>query len=266
MSEVQAHEPGTFCWVELATTDQQAAKEFYTKLFGWSANDSPMGEGMVYTMLQLGGRNVGALYGMDAEEKGRMPPSWRSYVSVASADEAAEKARAAGAQVLMEPFDVMTFGRMAVLQDPTGATISLWEPKEHIGAQVTGEPGSLCWNELATGDVERAREFYTGLFGWGANVLDMGEMGTYTMFMRGEIPAGGLFDANGKSAVPDMPTAWMPYIAVADCDASAAKAGELGAEIVVPPSDIPGTGRFSLLRDPQGAMISIIRLLPMEQA
>lgn len=265
MSEVQAHEPGTFCWIELATTDQPAAKEFYTKLFGWSASDSPMGEDAFYTLLQLDGRNVGALYGMGAEEKGQ-PPHWRSYVSVASTDETAEKAQAAGGQLLMAPFDVMTFGRMAVVQDPTGAVVSLWEPKEHIGAQVTGVPGSVCWNELATGDVNRAREFYGGLFGWGANEMDMGEMGTYTMFMRGETPAGGMFDLNGKSAAAGMPPSWMPYISVEDCDATAARAGELGAQILVPPSDIPGTGRFSLLRDPQGAMISIIRLLPMDQA
>src|SRR5687767_11231234 len=153
MQEATEYKPGTFCWVELATSDGEAAKTFYTQLFGWDFVDNPMGPGMVYTMLNLDGKNVGALYKMMPEQEAQgIPPNWLSYVSVANADETADKAKAAGATILKEPFDVATYGRMAVIQDPTGAVFALWQPKDHLGAGIFNVPNSFTWNELMTTD------------------------------------------------------------------------------------------------------------------
>ncbi len=165
MQETPEYGPGTFCWVELGTTDGEAAKKFYTELFGWSFNDSPIGPGMVYTMLKLDGKDVGALYKMPSEMTDHgVPPHWMSYVSVSSADESAGKAKELGAALMKEPFDVMDVGRMAVVQDPTGAMFALWQAGTHNGAGVVNVPNSFCWNELATPDTTKAGDFLHGPF------------------------------------------------------------------------------------------------------
>src|SRR5262245_47119948 len=166
MPEVTKHNPGTFCWVELATTDPAAAKRFYGDLFDWSVEDMPAGEGMTYTMLKLGGKNAGALYHLDEDRrKAGVPPHWFTYVAVTSADESAKKAASLGGTVVQQPFDVMDVGRMAVLQDPTGAHFAVWEPKRHHGTGIVGEPGSHVWTELLTTDTKKAGDFYSKLFG-----------------------------------------------------------------------------------------------------
>lgn len=254
MTEVTQYQPGTFCWPELATSDQEGAKTFYTRLFGWTASDVPIGDGATYSMLQLAGKDVGALYRMRKEQAAQgVPPHWMSYVSVASADEAARKAKALGAKVLAEPFDVFDVGRMAVLQDPQGATFSLWQPQKHIGARVVSEPNAMCWDELDTTDTQAAGRFYTQLFGW---TTKFG--GDYTEFHRGQTPAGGMMKIPKEWG--KVPPNWLVYFAVRDCDQSAAKAKELRAQPIVPPTDIPKVGRFSVLQDPQGAVFAIIKL------
>src|SRR5712692_2482267 len=182
------HAPGSFCWAELATTDGPAAKEFYSELFGWEANDNTIGPDMVYTMLKLGGKDVGALY-----QKGEMmkdvPTHWASYISVASADEIAAMAKSLGGTVVKEPFDVFDVGRMAVITDPTGATFCIWQPKKHKGFGVKGEPNSVTWNELLTNDTEKASDFYTKLFGWVAK--SHGAPMEYTEFMLDDLAFAG---------------------------------------------------------------------------
>jgi len=258
MQETPEYAPGTFCWVELSTTDSEAAKKFYIALFGWSIEDHPMDPAGVYTMLKQDGKDVGALYQMPAEMTAQgIPPNWLSYASVANADEAAAKAKSLGATLLQEPFDVMEVGRMAVVQDPTKAVFAFWEAKAHCGASLVNVPNSVCWNELATPDVEKAGDFYTGLFGWGKNVQQMGPM-TYTSFMNGERPAGGMYTPPPEMG--DIPPHWLVYFAVDDTDAMLARATELGAQVCAPPMDIPGTGRFAVLKDPQGAAFAIIKL------
>jgi predicted enzyme related to lactoylglutathione lyase len=259
MQETPEYAPGTFCWVELGTTDGEAAKKFYTELFGWSFNDSPVGPGMVYTMLQLDGKDVGALYQMPAEMTAQgIPPSWLSYASVTSADETAEKAKSLGGTLMKEPFDVMDVGRMAVIQDPTGAVFAIWQARKHQGAGIVNVPNSFCWNELGTTDTGKAGDFYSGLFGWGKDVQNFGPM-EYTMFTKGDgKPAGGMFVFPPEMA--NIPPNWLVYFAVDDCDAKAQKATDLGATTIAPPSDIPGIGRFSILADPQGAAFAIIKL------
>jgi uncharacterized protein len=257
--QATSYAPGTFCWVELGTTDGEGAKKFYTELFGWDFTDNPIGPGMVYTMLKQDGKDVGALYQMPAEmtEQG-IPPHWLSYVSVTSADETATKATELGGTIRKEPFDVFDIGRMAVIQDPTGAVFALWQPRKHIGAGIVNVPNSLVWNELGTTDVAKATEFYTNLFGWTADVQQFGI--EYTIFKNGERGAGGCYKLTPEMG--NVPSHWLVYFAVDDCDATTEKAASLGAKTMKPPDDIPGVGRFSILLDPQGAAFAIIKTNP----
>ena len=258
MQEVTKYEPGTFCWVELATSDSAAAKTFYSQLFGWECVDNPMGPDSFYTILRLNGKDVGGLFQLMPEMAAEgVPPNWLSYVSVANADETAEKAKAAGATLMKEPFDVATLGRMAVIQDPTGGVFALWQPLEHQGAGVYNLPGSFCWNELGTHDTQKAGEFYSELFGWPRETNQFGPI-EYTMFSGADRPAGGMFKITPEMG--PMPPHWLVYFAVDDCDASVQKATELGAAVMKPADDIPEIGRFAILTDPQGAAFAVIKL------
>ena len=258
MQETPEYKPGTFCWVELGTSDSAGAKTFYSSLFGWQYEDNPTGPDMVYTLLKLDGKDVGGLYTLmpDMVSQG-IPPNWMSYVLVESADDTAEKVKKAGGTVINGPFDVMTVGRMAVIQDPTGAVFSLWQPGTNKGAGVVNVPNSFCWNELATRDTKKAGDFYSTVFGWARDVQNLGPL-EYTMFNNGDRPNGGMF-----GITPDMgnlPPHWLVYFAVDDCDAKVQKATELGAQVMKPADDIPGVGRFAILVDPQGAAFAVIKL------
>jgi uncharacterized protein len=258
MQEKPEYKPGTFCWVELATSDNVAAKKFYTQLFGWTFEDHPMGPDMVYTMLKLNGKDVGALYKLMSEQVSQgVPPNWLSYISVASADEATVKAKAAGATILKDPFDVMTVGRMSVVQDPTGAVFAFWQGGDHSGAGIYNVPGSFCWNELMTTDTAKDKQFYTSVLGWTADTQNFGDF-EYTMFKNGERGAGGMLQITPEMG--QVPSNWLVYFAVDDCDAKVQKATELGAKLCKPADDIPGVGRFAILTDPQGAAFAIIKL------
>lgn len=257
MAVVTKHEPGSFCWPELATSDAGGAKTFYKGVFGWDANDAPAGPDMVYTTLVRSGKSVGALYGQGPQEKG-VPPHWNIYVAVASADDTAKKAKALGGKVLLEPFDVMEHGRMAVIEDKQGAKICIWEAKNHIGAERVNEPGALCWAELDTNDTNSAGSFYTALFGWGKKGGgEAANQTAYTEWQQGGKSIGGMMTIP-KEWGP-VPPNWLVYFASADVDATAKKAGELGGAAVVPPTDIPDMGRFAVLRDPQGAVFAVFR-------
>jgi predicted enzyme related to lactoylglutathione lyase len=255
MQETPAYAPGTFCWVECGTSDGEAGKKFYTALFDWDYTDNPMGPGMVYTLLKQDGKDIGGLYQMGPEMAG-IPPHWLSYVSVTSADETAAKAKAAGATLLKEPFDVFTVGRMAVIQDPTGAVFALWQAGTNKGSGIVNVPNSFCWNELGTNDTAKAGEFYTTVFGWSKKVQDFGM--EYTSFINGERPAGGMYGITPEMG--NLPPHWLVYFAVADCDATVSKAQSLGAQVMKPAEDIPTVGRFAILTDPQGGAFAVIKL------
>jgi predicted enzyme related to lactoylglutathione lyase len=257
VAEFTSHSPGTFSWPELSTTDQKGAVAFYRGLFGWDLNDVPMGPGDTYSIFQMRGQEVGAAYTMRPEEKqGGAPPHWNSYVTVKKVDEAVQKARELGAKVFAPPFDVMDAGRMAVLQDPTGAVFQVWEAKRSIGAKILAEPGALCWTELTTTDTNAAEKFYTQLFGWTPKHNAPGAPMEYTEFSVNGTPSIGMM-AKPKEMPAHIPSYWMPYFMVKGVDASAAKAKELGGRAMVGPQDIPGTGRFAILTDPQGAMFAV---------
>ena len=258
MPEVTKHDPGMFCWSELATSDTAGAKKFYTGLFGWTIKDMDIGPGGPYTILQLRGKDVGALYPMMPEQKSSgMPPNWLPYVSVKNADETLKKAETQGGKKVWGPMDVMDKGRMAVLQDPTGAHFAMWQPKSHYGAQIVNEAGSMCWNELMTNNVDAAGRFYTQTFGWTTEQVG-GLTGPYTLFKSGKDNAAGMM-AITKEMGP-MPPHWLVYFATDNCDRTASKAKELGAKIYMPPTDIPNIGRFAVCGDPQGAAFAFIQM------
>lgn len=205
-----------------------------------------------------GGKAVAGAGPIQAEGQ---PPVWTTYVTVEDADATVERVKEAGGAVLMEPMDVMTAGRMAVLADPGGAAFAVWQPREHVGAELVNEPVSLAWNELRTRDPEGAKEFYSSVFGWGA--MPFGEMEGYTVWTLGgsapENGRGGMIDMAGTPIPDGVPPHWDVNFAVADVDATAARCGELGGEVVVPPMDIP-VGRMAALRDPTGATFTAITL------
>jgi uncharacterized protein len=262
VADFSSHAPGTFSWPELATTDQQAAVAFYRGLFGWELNDQPLGPGETYSMFQMRGKPVSAAYNMRPEERQTgAPPHWNAYVTVTSADDAVKKAESLGAKVFAPSFDVMDVGRMAILQDPTGAVFQVWEAKKHIGAMIMNEPGTLCWTELTTTDTKAAEAFYTALFGWVPKHGAPGAPMEYTEFSVGGTPSIGMM-AKPANMPAHIPSYWMPYFQVTGADASAAKAKELGGNIMVPPQDIPGTGRFAIVSDPQGAMFAVFEPAP----
>ena len=261
--EVNKHVPGTFCWVELGTTDQEAAKNFYGELFGWSANDIPIGPTSTYVMFQLNGKDVGAAYTFGQEEVSmKIPPNWGLYICVENADVTAKAIAAAGGTLLVQPFDVFEHGRMAIAQDPTGAVFRIWQPLKHIGVGIVNELNAMCWQELATRDLDGAKKFYSTVFGWDPQTKEDDGMRYTEIFLKGD--DGNPFAFGGMYSMrPDMvgvPPHWLPYIAVANCDATFEKAKSLGGQAHVPPMDIPNVGRFSMLTDPQGAAFAVIKL------
>ena len=196
------------------------------------------------------------MYSQQADERSAgFPPHWLSYLSVESADRISALATELGGTVVAPPFDVMEHGRMAVIQDPTGGVVALWEPRNHPGASLLGEPGALCWNELCTRDPVQAGSFYTDLLGWSRETMPMPGF-EYTVFKRGDQPAGGMMAIQPEWG--DMRPHWEIYFAVTDCDATAGSAAKLGGSVLSPPADIPGVGRFAVLRDPQGAIFSVL--------
>lgn len=255
MAEVTSHPPGAFCWIELATTDPKAAKDFYTKLFGWSFLDNDMGPGMTYTIFQLKGRDAAACYALDAAKMPGVPPHWMLYIATADADASARRSAELGGTVNAPAFDVMELGRMAVLADPQGGNFCVWQTKSNKGIGIHNEAGAFCWGQLNTSDTAEAETFYRGLFGWDAKTGSDGGM-AYTEWLLGGTPIGGMMALPKEAPAPPH---WLPYFAVADCDAAAVRAASLGANTFVPPSDIPGTGRFAVLADPQGAAFAIYR-------
>lgn len=255
MPNIERHNPGSFCWFELATTDQPAAKQFYTSLFGWSVNEFPMGPSDVYTMFQLGGRDVGAAYTLRPDQRAQgIPPHWMVYVAVTSADEAARRALELGGKVYAPPFDVAEHGRMAVLADPTGAVFSVWQAKAHSGVGISGIDGTVCWADLSTPDVDKAREFYSDLFDWKIAASERDSSG-YLHIRTGEEYIGGIPPSQYRQ--PGLPPHWMVYFSVPECTAATEKAMRAGAQVIVEPMSIEHVGRMSIIKDPQGAIFSL---------
>ncbi|MGA3023855.1 MAG: VOC family protein [Bryobacteraceae bacterium] len=247
--------PGSFCWMELATTDQNAAKAFYTSLFGWTASDSPMAPGEFYTMFRLEDRDVGAGYTMGKQEREHgAPPHWNLYIAVESADAAAARASELGGKVLAPAFDVFDAGRMAIIQDPTGAVFRVWQQGKQGGIVISNVNGAFCWADLNTPGVAAARAFYSALFGWKVEAGEKDPSG-YLHIKNGDSFIGGIPPAEHRD--PNAPPHWLLYFEVADCAASTAKATELGARSLLPPMSMEGVGWMSVIADPQGAVFAL---------
>jgi uncharacterized protein len=262
MPNINAHKPGSFCWVELGTTDQDAAKKFYGSLFGWTPNDNPMGSDGVYTIFKLQDRDAAAAYTLRAEDRARgVPPHWMIYIAIENADDAAGRVNQLGGKIIAPPFDVMDAGRMAVVQDPTGAIFSLWQAKKSSGIGIAEVPGTLCWADLSTRDQGRARRFYSDLFGWKMNDdTDDDPPSGYVHIQNGDDFIGGILPPAYVN--PHAPPHWMPYFLVANCDNSAAQGKRLGAKIYMEPKTLENAGRFAVLADPQGAAFAIFQVIP----
>ncbi|HMK97353.1 MAG TPA: VOC family protein [Acidimicrobiales bacterium] len=248
MPEMTRYEHGVPSWVDMGAPDYEAALSFYTDLFGWESQD--MGEEAGhYHMVSKGGRLVAGIG--PAQDPG--PPRWTMYVNVDDVDSIAKAVEAAGGRVLMAPMDVMSAGRMVVLADTTGAVSSAWQAKDHTGAQLVNEPGTFTWSELHTRDVEKSKQFYSEVYGWGwggapeyAEAQVSGRSMAGVMARRPEMPA-------------EVPDNWLIYFGSADVDADAQRATSLGATEIVPPTDVPNMGRFAVFIDPQGASFALYK-------
>lgn len=259
MAQIDKHAPGSFCWIELGTSDQNAAKNFYGSLFGWTVQDFPMGPNDFYSMFSLEGRNTSAAYTLRPEQRAQGVPShWMIYVATDSADESANRAAQAGGKVLAPAFDVFDVGRMAVIQDPTGAVFSVWQPKSHTGTGIAGVDGTMCWADLSTSDPERAKQFYSDVFGWQITPGENDPSG-YLHIKNGQEFIGGIPPVATRN--PSIPPHWLAYFLISNCDASTAKAKDLGANVLMPPMTMKNVGRWSVVADPQGAVFAIFQAL-----
>jgi uncharacterized protein len=280
MPERDGYLPGVPCWVDTSQPDPEAALDFYSGLFGWEFESMmPPGSPGQYFIGRLRGGDVAAVGSIPES----MPPMamWNTYVWVESADDTAAKVKAAGGAVVMEPFEIMDSGRMAVFTDPEGAAFCAWQANQHRGAQIVNEHGSLNFNGLNTRDPDRAKEFYGSVFGWTTLGLGGGfEMWTlpgYGDYLERDNPdlrkltteAGAPEEFVDVVASinpipddqPDTPAHWGVTFAVDDADATAAKAAELGGTVVVAPFDAPWV-RTTVLNDPQGATFIASKFVP----
>jgi predicted enzyme related to lactoylglutathione lyase len=248
MPEMTRYEHGVPSWVDIGTPDLGAGLGFYTELFGWEGQD--MGEEAGhYTIVSKAGKQVAAI--SPAQDSG--PPRWTTYINVDDLDVVAKKAESAGGTVIVAPMDVMSAGRMAIFQDTTGAVIAAWQPNEHIGAQLVNEPGSFTWSELSTGDLAKSKAFYSEVFGWGWGGAD-----EYAEAQVAGRTIGGVMPRRPEMP-PEIPDNWLVYFGSPDVDTDAKRAADLGATVVVEPTDIPGTGRFAVFVDPQGATFALYK-------
>lgn len=250
------YSPGVPMWIDLGTSDMDAAQRFYGALFGWEFQSAGPDAGG-YGFFMLRGKMVG---GVGPLMQPQQPVAWSTYIDSADADETAAKVRAAGGQVLVEPMDVMGVGRLAFFMDPTGAAFGVWQPITHTGSELANEPGAFCWNELATRDVEAAKAFYKAVFDWEGRT-EPWEGGSYTEFKIGDRTVAGMREMGAQDPA-EMPAHWLVYFAVENAESAVATAGGAGGSVLVPPMDIERVGRFSVLSDPQGAAFAVIALQP----
>ncbi|MCY3835846.1 MAG: VOC family protein [Anaerolineaceae bacterium] len=261
MYKVTKYPHGTFSWAELQSTDTEASKRFLTALFGWSHVDIPISESMVYTMYSLDGENVAASNRMDDEmQKMGIPAYWNQYITVDDVDAIAPRIAELGGKVMAGPFDVFDSGRMLILSDPLGAAVSLWQARSHIGASLVNRPGAMAWNELATPDSAAAQAFYGALLGW--EFAPEGPPG-YMLIRNQGRSNGGILQMTDEWKMPDgtmMPAHWTVYFSVADIETAVEQVAALGGEALYETMDAGGVGRFRIVREPSGAVFTLIQL------
>jgi predicted enzyme related to lactoylglutathione lyase len=255
MAERDSYAPGTPCWIDLGTPDQDASGDFYGSLFGWKLQEDENTEQTGgYRVATLKDKAVGGV--MRLMQEGQ-PTAWMTYICVEDADATVARAKEAGGEVIVEPMTVLDYGRMAIVKDPTGAVFGIWQPGVNIGAGLVNEPGAFAWSEINTRDPDAARSFYGDVFGWSFEDTEFEGAGTYTLVKNDGTSFGGLVDISGR--VPeDVPPHWLVYFGTDDADGAAAKATEMGGSVAVGPEDIPTVGRFAVLQDQFGAAFAVI--------
>ena len=245
---------GTPCWVDVSVDDVPKAIAFYQSLFGW---DIPPGGPEVggYSIAHQDGRIVAGLGPKMGPAEA--PSAWTTYLATDDTDATAAKIKGAGGQLLAEPMDVMTQGRMAVAMDTAGAVFGLWQGEDTTGIGLANVPGALSWNEHMSRDFDASKAFYQAVFGY--EYQDMsGDGFKYAMLMVDGHEVGGLGEYP-QGTPQETPAAWSVYFAVEDTDAAVAEATELGGGIVQPVRDSP-YGRIGVVADNHGAVFSLIKL------
>jgi predicted enzyme related to lactoylglutathione lyase len=251
MGKRTSYTPGTFSWVDLATSDAAEAKSFYAALFGWDTVDANA-DGTAYTTCSIDGDAVCGMYEMSDDVRATgVPPSWTSYVTVTDADGATARTIDLGGGSINDAFDVMELGRMAVLRDPQGAVFAVWQPRARIGAERVNDVGCLCMNEFSTTDVEAARSFYGSLFGWTTEVFATGPDGDVLLARNGGSPNAAFFAVQG-----DEPPHWRPNFTVESTEVAVERVRALGGNALVGPLEIPD-GSIAIVLDPQGAELAL---------
>lgn len=257
MGVMTSYDDGQFSWVDLVAHDLNDAVEFYTKLFGWHCNMADTQGGPPYGMFQLQGKDVAGVGQMMADMKAQgMPPYWNSYVNVDDIEAVAKKTSDLGGQVVMPVMQVMEAGWLAYIQDPTGGTLGLWQKNQHFGAGLVNVPHTFCWNEFATRDIEKAKDFFGQLFGWEFADNPKSPTKYYIIKNKGK-ENGGLMQMDERWG--EMPPAWMVYFTVESAEKAVAKVSELGGKVVLPPFDIV-VGRMAIVSDPQGGTFTVIKM------
>ena len=252
MAQVSSYDPGMPAWVDLATSDPASARQFYGALFGWDFEIGPEATGF-YTYCLRRGLQAAGLNGQPATT---MPTTWITYLATADAEETAQRVTEAGGTIVMGPIHIPQTGSVLIATDPTGAMIGAWQPGSFFGATIVDEPGSVTWNELATRDLDTATEFYSAVFGVTWEERETGEDGprSMTFSVSGRL-AGGAVEISGQGA--ELPPHWMPYFAVEDLDAALEQVAQLGGSVGSAAVDSP-FGRFAVIRDPQGGVLTIM--------
>jgi predicted enzyme related to lactoylglutathione lyase len=251
-TEQQTYFPGRPVWNDVNAPDVDAARAFYTDLFGWKVatdTDNQYGE---YGMFAYNDKRVaGVGPTMDASHSA----AWLMYVQTENVKETTAKVAAAGGQVAIAPMTVGPHGTMAIYVDPAGAFIGAWQPGTHRGADQFHSPVSVAWNELHSRDIAAASRFYAEVFGWDSESTPFGEI-EYTYWkVNGRGVAGGVPLA---STVPaHVPSHWFAFFSVPNCDEMVSHAKELGATVIAEPLTSED-GRYATLRDPQGAIFGVI--------
>jgi uncharacterized protein len=254
--------PGKFVWFELVTNDVKKAQAFYGEVLGWKVIPFPMGPSHIYEMIATGDTEDSMIGGYAATQNEGEPARWISYVSVADVDAVAKAATANGGKVIEAPHDVPTVGRMAGITDPQGAELHLYRASNGNFPDAEARQGQFFWNELHTTDPIGAMTFYEKVVGFDHRAMDMGAVaGTYHIVSKDGVDRGGAT----SFLSPGTPPHWLPYVRVDDVDATYARAKRLGAKTPMSPEDIPGIGRFSVLQDPTGATLAIMKPAPRDK-
>jgi predicted enzyme related to lactoylglutathione lyase len=255
MTEFSSYAHGTPCWVDVTSPDLDKTIEFYGALFGWKAEQDPRPEAGGYTMFTLDGKYVAA--GSPPQQEG-IPPHWTTYIASDDVDDTARRVRHAGGSVLADPFDVFDSGRMAVVQDPTGAIFGVWQAGTHHGAQLANDPGTFTWNECQTAEPEAAAAFYEAVFGHTVTATPGASGQPYRVINVGGKGVAGIFELTPEMKAGGVPPNWATIFAVADTEEALRRAAELGGEALMGPMEIPEVGILGAIRDPVGAVFQVL--------